>query len=90
MRIFAFLILSATLASCASGSGGRVHPPVSPGSDEASDEAPTPPPVEGVEFAVFRGDGTSATFEDVVREAGASCEDGELVCSHYAARCGET
>jgi uncharacterized iron-regulated protein len=70
MRIFALLILSATLASCASGSGGRVHPPVSPGSDEASDEAPTPPPVEGVEFAVFRGDGTSATFEDVVREAG--------------------
>jgi uncharacterized iron-regulated protein len=69
MRIFAALILSATLASCASGSGGLAHPQVSPDDADASNEAPTPPPVEGVEFAVFRGDGTPAAFEDIVREA---------------------
>ncbi|UCC24060.1 MAG: ChaN family lipoprotein [Gemmatimonadales bacterium] len=69
MRFLAALLLSFVLGACASGSGGLQHPRVSPDSGEASEDAPPPPPEEGSDFAVFRGDGTPAAFQDIIAEA---------------------
>ena len=38
--------------------------------EETAEEAPGVPPEEGVDFAVFRGDGTAARLEEVIEEAG--------------------
>ncbi|HSG46738.1 MAG TPA: ChaN family lipoprotein, partial [Longimicrobiales bacterium] len=64
------ILFSAVLLTggCASASPARVHPPASP--EDAETEASYLPPAEGVDFAVFRGDGTPATLDEVVREAG--------------------
>lgn len=54
-------------SACASGGGAPVHPPIL----AAPPEPPTQPvPVEGTDFAVFRGDGTPADLGTLVAEAG--------------------
>lgn len=68
MRRLAAPALLLALAACASP-GGPAHPPMAPA--EAAGEDPNPgPPTEGTDFAVFRGDGTPATLQDVVEAAG--------------------
>lgn len=60
------LILSMAVAGCASA--GTPAPAPSPHGADAAPEA-APPPEEGRDFAVFRGDGSPATLADVVAAA---------------------
>jgi len=68
MRSAALLLLSATFWGCASSSG-LAHPPVAPSGSDAANPALLPP-VEGTDFAVFRGDGTPSDLETAIAEAG--------------------
>lgn len=69
MRSLLLVTVAAFAGGCASTSSARVHPPVSP-EETVEEEGGYLPPVEGTDFAVFRGDGSPATLEDVIREAG--------------------
>ncbi|MDT8342301.1 MAG: ChaN family lipoprotein [Longimicrobiales bacterium] len=68
MRTVLLLPALAALAGCASAPASAPHPPITPADTRA--DAPSPAPREGVEFAVFRGDGTPATLPALVAEAG--------------------
>lgn len=63
------LPLLALAGACASAPSARPHPPVAPPATVEPEEVPVPV-VEGETFAVFRGDGTPAGLDDLVREAG--------------------
>ncbi|MEJ2542245.1 MAG: hypothetical protein P8188_20155, partial [Gemmatimonadota bacterium] len=74
---FIILALSLALAGCAAAGAPRPVPPAGPAADgtpphplpEEEVESPPAPLEEGVDFVVFRGDGSPASLDDVVDAA---------------------
>lgn len=68
-RPAATTLLAVLLSACAGGSSAPLHPPVAPA---AAADAPAPvavsTPAEGVDFAVYRADGTAASLEDLLAD----------------------
>ena len=71
-RFAALAVLALGASACASGTAAPVGPaPTGPVADAPAPDASTPI-TEGVDYVVYRSDGTPATFEDIVAAAGES------------------